>query len=272
MTNRDYSWFSIRRQCRGRNDFTNCWPGCLRFDHKLPVSSRHNNPGSLLCEHETEEREKILSVVYVRRMESKTTTGILVFEQAEELDFVGPYEVFGMAAEFDAPCQIVVIAESLQAIRCAHGLRILPDHTMENAPALDLLIVPGGKGARLHAQKSPEILEFVRRQKGTVASVCTGAIVLAAAGVLNGMDATTHVAHYAQLREYDRVKVREGVRFVMHDRIATSAGVTAGIDLALAFVARFFGQSLAGRIAQNLEWESVEWRSQTTEKNKPPRE
>ena len=191
--------------------------------------------------------------------------GILIFEEAEELDFVGPYEVFGMAAEFDAPCQTVVIAESLEAVRCAHGLRVLPDYPIEKAPALDLLIVPGGRGARLHARKNPQILEFVRQQKGTVASVCTGAIVLAAAGVLNGIDATTHCAHYDQLREYDEVRVREGVRFVMHDRIATSAGVTAGIDLSLAFVARFFGESLARRIAENLEWKNG-----NTEKSKPP--
>ena len=204
-------------------------------------------------------------------MKSKITIGILVFEEAEELDFVGPYEVFGMAAEFEAPCQTVVIAESLESIRCAHGMRVLPDYTIESAPALDLLIVPGGRGARVHARKSSQILEFVRQQKGTVASVCTGALVLAAAGVLNGLDATTHCGHYAQLREYDQVQVREGVRFVMHDRVATSAGVTAGIDLSLALVARLFGQSLAEQIARNLEWESVDWRKSNAEKNKPPR-
>jgi transcriptional regulator GlxA family with amidase domain len=194
-------------------------------------------------------------------MKSTITIGILIFEEAEELDFVGPYEVFGMAAEFGQSCQTILISESREAVRCAHGLRVLPDSTMENAPHLDLLIVPGGRGARLHAQKNPRILEFVRQQKGTIASVCTGAMVLAAAGVLNGIDATTHYAHYDQLRDYDQVNVREGVRFVMHDRIATSAGVTAGIDLSLAFVARFFGEPLAERIADNLEWSGVDWKN-----------
>jgi transcriptional regulator GlxA family with amidase domain len=195
-------------------------------------------------------------------MKSKITIGILIFEEAEELDFVGPYEVFGMAAEFGEPCQTVLISESVEAVRCAHGLRILPDCTIDNAPYLDLLIVPGGQGARLHARNNPKILEFVRQQKGTVASVCTGAMVLAAAGVLDGIEATTHCAHYDQLREFKEVQVREGVRFVMHDRIATSAGVTAGIDLSLAFIAQFFGETLAERIAKNLEWESVHWKSQ----------
>jgi len=194
-------------------------------------------------------------------MKAQTTVGILIFDEAEELDFVGPFEVFGMAAEFGEPCRSVIIAESAEPVRCAHGLRVVPDYTMETAPALDLLIVPGGRGARLHASKNPKILEFVRQQRGIVASVCTGAMVLAAAKVLDGIEATTHVAHYHQLREHGQVRVREGVRFVMHDRIATSAGVTAGIDLAVAFVARLFSEATAQRIAENLEWESAHWRS-----------
>ena len=194
-------------------------------------------------------------------MKAKITIGILIFDEAEELDFVGPFEVFGMAAEFGESCQTVIIAESAEPVRCAHGLRVLPDYTMENTPTLDLLIVPGGRGARLHASKNPRIFPFVTQQRGTVASVCTGAMVLAAAGVLDGIEATTHCAHYHQLREHEKVLVREGVRFVMHDRIATSAGVTAGIDLALAFVARIFGDPIAQRIAENLEWESDHWRS-----------
>jgi transcriptional regulator GlxA family with amidase domain len=195
-------------------------------------------------------------------MKATITIGILVFEEAEELDFVGPYEVFGMAAEFGEPCRTVVIGESIAPVRCAHGLRVLPDHALENAPSLELLIVPGGRGARIHARKNPKIIEFIRQQNGTVASVCTGAMVLAAAGILDGITATTHYGHYDQLREYNKVEVREDVRFVMHERIATSAGVTAGIDLSLAFVARFFGKPLAERIADNLEWKSVDWKNE----------
>jgi transcriptional regulator GlxA family with amidase domain len=194
-------------------------------------------------------------------MKAKTTIGILIFSDAEELDFVGPFEVFGMAAELGESCQTIIIAESMDPVPCANGLRVVPDYTMETAPALDLLIVPGGRGARIHASKNAAILEFVRQQRGKVASVCTGAMVLAAANILDGIEATTHCAHYHQLREHKNVRVREGVRFVMHDRIATSAGVTAGIDLALAFVARFFGEAIAQRIAGNLEWESGHWRS-----------
>lgn len=192
-------------------------------------------------------------------MKSQSAIGILVFQDAEELDFIGPFEVFGMAAEFGQPCRTVVIGESLAVVRCAHGLRVLPDCTIDDAPALDLLIVPGGRGARLHARHHPKILQFVRQQQGIVASVCTGAMVLASAGVLDGLEATTHYSRFDMLREYEAVKVREGVRFVMHDRIATSAGVTAGIDLALALVARLFGEPIAQQIAENLEWDNPHW-------------
>jgi transcriptional regulator GlxA family with amidase domain len=191
-------------------------------------------------------------------MQTKITVGILIFPEAEELDFVGPLEVFGMVAEFGEPCQVVVLGEMVEPIRCAHGMRVLPDLTLEDALPLELLFVPGGRGARLHARNNPRILEFVRRQTGIVASVCTGAVVLAAAGLLDGIEATTHCAHYDLLRQYDKVTLREGVRFVMHDRVATSAGVTAGIDLALALVQRLYGESMADRIAQNLEWNRSE--------------
>jgi transcriptional regulator GlxA family with amidase domain len=193
-------------------------------------------------------------------MNANITIGILIFEDAEELDFVGPFEVFGMAAEFGESCRPLIISESTEVVRCAHGLRVLPDYAMDDAPPLDLLLVPGGRGARVYAARNERILQFVRQQQKTVASVCTGAIVLAAAGVLDGIEATTHCEHYDQLRSYERVRLREGARFVMHDRLATSAGVTAGIDLALAFVSRFFGEAIAERIAKNLEWQSDHWR------------
>lgn len=193
-------------------------------------------------------------------MSATTNIGILIFEDAEELDFVGPYEVFGMAREFDQPCQTFVLAETLDPVRCSHGLRVLPDSTIDKVPALEVLIVPGGLGARLYAQKNPKILEFVRRQQGIVASVCTGAAVLAAAGMLDGLEATTHYAHFDMLRSHKEVTLREGARFVMHDRVATSAGVTAGIDLSLALVARLFGRPVAEQIARNLEWDSQDWK------------
>lgn len=136
----------------------------------------------------------------------------------------------------------------------------MPDCILQEAPALDLLIVPGGLGARTHVRENPQILEFVRRQRGTVVSVCTGALILAAAGMLDGLSATTHHSSLDLLREYGQITIQEGTRFVMHERVATSAGVTAGIDLALALVAREWGHSVAESVAANLEWESTSWK------------
>ena len=162
--------------------------------------------------------------------------GILIFDDVEELDFVDPLEVFGMIACANQ-IEILTVAETVKEIRCHYGLRVTPSHSLEQCPPLDLLIVPGGLGARKHARENPAILDFVRRQQGYLASVCTGALVLAAAGVLKNQSATTHFNRLEMLREYS-VKVEEGVRMVIGDRVATSAGVSAGIDLALALLQR----------------------------------
>jgi transcriptional regulator GlxA family with amidase domain len=179
--------------------------------------------------------------------------GILVFNDVEELDFVGPLEVFGVAMELGADCRISIIGENLQPITCRHGLKTFPDRTLENAGDLDLLIVPGGAGARLGAATNSRVLRFIQDQRGFVASVCTGAFVLAAAGVLKNLPATTHHEFLDALGKYE-IDLRRNDRFVIHDRIATAAGVTSGIDLALALVARFWDEALALRVAENLEW------------------
>jgi transcriptional regulator GlxA family with amidase domain len=100
-------------------------------------------------------------------------------------------------------------------------------------------------------------LEFVRAQKGLVASVCTGALILAEAGLLTGLAATTHHSAFDLLEQYRDVCVRRGERWIIGERIATSAGVSAGVDLALALVANFWGEGVAGKVAENLEWTST---------------
>jgi transcriptional regulator GlxA family with amidase domain len=187
------------------------------------------------------------------------TVGILLFDDAEELDFVGPLEVFGTAARFGADCQILFVAEKTAPVRARNGLRILPDCTFESAPSLSILVVPGGLGARTHARQNPRILQFVRAQKDLVASVCTGALILAEAGLLTGLAATTHHMALGDLEQYRDVIVRRGERWIIGERIATSAGVSAGVDLALALVANFWGAEIAGRVAENLEWNTTAW-------------
>lgn len=188
------------------------------------------------------------------------TVGILVFDGVEELDFAGPLQVFGMASR-TVEVKVVTVAESESAIRCHYGLRVSPDFSFARCPALDLLVVPGGPGARTHARVNAAILEFIQKQRGFVASVCTGALVLAAAGILTGEDATTHHNRLDILREYPGVAIKENVRMVIGDRVATSAGVSAGIDLSLALVSKFWGVKAAEQIAQGMEWESRSWRN-----------
>jgi transcriptional regulator GlxA family with amidase domain len=193
------------------------------------------------------------------------TVGILVFGDAEELDFVGPLEVFGTAARFGADCQVLTVAEGTTPIRARNGLSIVPSCTFENAPPLAILIVPGGLGARTHARQNQHILQFVRAQKGLVASVCTGALILAEAGLLTSMAATTHHSAFDVLEQYPGVCVRRGERWIIGERVATSAGVSAGIDLALALVARYWGVEIAEKVAENLEWNSTAWNQKGTE-------
>ncbi|HKR66471.1 MAG TPA: GNAT family N-acetyltransferase [Thermoanaerobaculia bacterium] len=183
-----------------------------------------------------------------------TAAGILVFDDVEELDFAGPFEVFGMANRFGASCSLALVAATRDPVRCRYGLRVVPDLTFDDARDLDLLIVPGGLGARTHARNDARVLDFVRAQRGFIASVCTGAIVLAAAGVLDALSATTHHASLELLREFPAIAVIEGARFVMHERVATSAGVSAGIDLALALVERMWGAQISRDVAKNMEW------------------
>ena len=193
------------------------------------------------------------------------TVGILVFDDAEELDFVGPLEVFGTAARFGADCQILIVAENTTPIRARNGLRIVPNCTFENAPLLSILIVPGGLGARTHARQNQRILQFVRTQEGLVASVCTGALILAEAGLLIGLVATTHHSACDLLEQYPGVSVRRGERWIIGERIATSAGVSAGVDLALALVASYWGEEIAEKVAENLERNSAAWNQRGTE-------
>lgn len=182
------------------------------------------------------------------------TTGILIFENAEELDFVGPWEVFTMARhggrEGD---RVVTIAERGDPVRCAKGLRVLPDHSFADAPPLDVLLVPGGQGTRAEA-KNPVLIEWLRKTAAScqwVTSVCTGALLLHEAGLARGRRVTTHWGFVTQLRERGDVEVLEKVRYVRDGNLVTSAGVSAGIDMALWLVGQLHGPAHA-RLTQKL--------------------
>jgi transcriptional regulator GlxA family with amidase domain len=164
------------------------------------------------------------------------TIGILLFDEFEELDAVGPWEVLSdwTRAHPDDDWRVLTFADSLGPVTAAKGLRVLTDTTVADLPALDVLVYPGGRGTRPHLDDDAR-LDWVRRQRETVplmTSVCTGSLVYAAAGLLEGRRATTHWGSIVLLGSLDpTIDVRPDDRFVDDGDVITSAGVSAGIDM-----------------------------------------
>lgn len=185
------------------------------------------------------------------------TTGILLFEDAEELDFVGPWEVFTMARIGHDEDRVVTIAERAGPVRAAKGLRVIPDHTFADAPPLDVLLVPGGQGTRKEAT-NPVVLDWLRKtaERCTwVTSVCTGSLLLAEAGIARGRRVTTHWGFVETLRQRGDVEVLERVRYVRDGKLVTAAGVSAGIDMALWLVGQIHGVAHARQTQRFMEYD-----------------
>jgi len=185
------------------------------------------------------------------------TIGILLFDDVEELDFAGPWEVFGVMLELGAPGRLVTIAEEDRPIRSAKGLRVLPDHTFADAPALDIVLVPGGQGTRREVD-NPVLIEWLRGVAPSctwVTSVCTGALLLHEAGVTRGRRVTTHWAFVETLRARGDVTVLDGVRYVRDGNLVSAAGVSAGIDMALWLVGQIHGVDVARTAQRHMEYD-----------------
>ena len=176
--------------------------------------------------------------------------GIVVFSQVEELDFVGPWEMVTMWSRFaKGPENCLLVSQSLEPVLCAKGMSINPHASFDTCPPLDYLLVPGGEGTRSEVS-NPKMLSFVSSQaRGckAVLSVCTGSFVLHAAGLLSGKKATTHWGSLERLRALGDVEVVEE-RFVNDGNVWSSAGVSAGTDLMLAFIASIAGDEAAGKV------------------------
>jgi transcriptional regulator GlxA family with amidase domain len=189
---------------------------------------------------------------------STLTVGIVVFPDAEELDWVGPYEVFTMAGQVGADLRVVTIAENEGPVRCAKGLRVLTDHSFADAPPLDVILVPGGQGTRVEMER-PMMLDWLAKAAepcAWVTSVCTGSMLLARSGLAKGCEVTTHWAYTSTLRDLaPDVTVREGVRYIRDGRIVTSAGVSAGIDMSLWLVGELFGVEHSKKTRQFMEYD-----------------
>jgi transcriptional regulator GlxA family with amidase domain len=193
-----------------------------------------------------------------------TNIGILVFDDAEELDFVGPYEVFTMANEVfhrggkPRPHEVMILAERAGEIRCAKGMRVVPHRTTADHPGLDVLLVPGGQGTRREV-KNEALLAWIARTAASstwITSVCTGALLLAAAGPAKGKRVTTHWGFVSELRTRgEAAEVLENVRYVRDGNVVTAAGVSAGIDMALWLVGQMHGPALARQVQRAMEYD-----------------
>ncbi len=192
--------------------------------------------------------------------------GILIFDDVEILDVAGPFEVFAVTRlneelrlQQSSPFKVYLIAQTNKQITAIGGLRLTPDVTISECPELDLLIIPGGWGTRKES-KNKILLDWIGNQFTTtndrlIASVCTGSILLGKAGLLDGRDATTHWRAFDFLQESaPQARILKNVRFTLTEPIFTSAGVSAGIDLALCIVSHFFGTEVGQATARQMEY------------------
>lgn len=188
------------------------------------------------------------------------TIGVLLFDGFEELDAVGPWEVlaYWTREHPEDGWAVTTFSSDGEPVSAAKGLVVLPDHSYADVPALDVLLYPGGRGTRPHLRDGAQ-LNWVRHQRDTVpllTSVCTGSLVYAAAGVLAGRPATTHWRYLDQLLELEpTVVTRPEARFVDDGDLITSAGVSAGIDMALHLIVRLQGADRAREVRRGIQYD-----------------
>ncbi len=185
--------------------------------------------------------------------------GIYIYDQAEVLDFSGPFEVFSTASRItqgSTPFNVFLISEEASEVVARAGYRVIPDFALDQHPPLDVLIVSGGvHRSQMH---KPEVVDWIARQAESVsivASVCTGAFLLAAAGVIVDHDVTTHWEDVVDLQQkFPRLNVLREVRWVDDGKIVTSGGISAGIDMSLHLVSKLHSFELAEATAKQMEF------------------
>ncbi len=190
--------------------------------------------------------------------------GILIFPDVEVLDFCGPFEAFSVARrdesqdDIDRLYDVHIIAERQEIVSCRNGLQVMPDFAIGSHPPLDMILIPGGRGTRTEIT-NPVVLDWIATQHQSTeltTSVCTGAFLLAKLGLLDDKEATTHWASVDWMREtFPNVTMRDDQRWVQVDeRIITSAGVSAGIDMALHVIELQHGRATAELTARHMEY------------------
>lgn len=193
----------------------------------------------------------------------KRTIAILLFDDVEVLDFAGPFEVFSATNEKSGYSfmNIYTVAAEKRAIIAKNGLSVNPDYGLAEAPKPDLLIIPGGDGSRKVLQQ-PDVISWIIENAKTaekVMSVCSGALLLAKAGLLDGLKATTHFEVLETLAEVGpKIEILKDVRFTDNGKILTSAGVSAGIDMSLYVIGLLYGKETARITAKYIEYDYKE--------------
>jgi transcriptional regulator GlxA family with amidase domain len=192
-------------------------------------------------------------------MQPTRNLGILLFDDVEVLDFCGPLEVFSVAGRFvDPPAfNVFTIAETTKPVLARNGLSVNPQYRLGDAPEPQILLIPGGQGTRREMHNAP-LIDWIRTRSQTaelVLSVCTGALLLAKAGLLDGLEATTHHAALDLLRQVaPHTTIHTDRRFVDNGRVICSAGIAAGIDMSLHVVERLVSKDVAAKTAQQMEY------------------
>jgi transcriptional regulator GlxA family with amidase domain len=198
--------------------------------------------------------------------DNKYSVGILIFDGVEVLDFAGPFEVFSRTrtvagaesrrSDDSAPFHVFTIAKSHEPVTAIGGLRVIPDYAWSDDPRIDLLVVPGGFGTRalLNDQPTLDWITSAAERARLVTSVCTGALLLGKAGLLANRRATTHWSALDRLAEIDPTIAVQRDQRVVVDAVVSSAGVSAGIDMAFTVVERLCGREVADETARYIEY------------------
>lgn len=187
-----------------------------------------------------------------------TRYGLLIFDGVEELDLVGPWEVFTASSMLrDRADTAVLVAERPDPVRCSKGMRVLPDHTFGDCPPLDVLLVPGGRGTRREVD-NVGLTGWIARTAARadwVTSVCTGSLLLHEAGPARGRRVATHHGFEDELQARGDITVVRDARYVVDGNLVTSQGVSAGIDMALWLIGRLHGRDHARAVRRYIQYE-----------------
>jgi transcriptional regulator GlxA family with amidase domain len=192
----------------------------------------------------------------------RRNVAILVFDDVEVLDFAGPFEVFAVTDELNdrSAFNVMTVAPQPGTVRARNGLKVVPDYALEACPQPNVLVVPGGAGARA-LMRSPVVLEWIQtraRRAEITMSVCTGALVLAKIGLLDGLRVTTHHLVIEELRGMAPAAIVDpSARFHDNGAVVTSAGISAGIDCSLHVIGRLLGDGAASATAAYMEYDRV---------------